>query len=198
VPGTTGQGDRTRAEELTQTDATDSHSFQAVIHNLRYPMRYERPKDASASTRIAHWAICGLMTAATLWVGWRNRNPGVAEQLLVFGCLLLVMILASPVSHQHHYAMALPAVCAFWLKGLADRPGYAWPRPWVLVPLMIWLAATGIPMFPGLIFIQLREFGLGTFATVLLWGSGLWTLASIRRQAIVVPDASAGKTAIAA
>ena len=193
LPGTTGQGDQTRAKELTQTDATDSHSFQAVIHNLRYQKMYERPVDASASTRIAHWVICGLMTAITLWVGWRNRGSGVAEQLLVFGCFLLVMILASPVSHMHHYAMALPAVCAFWLKGLADRPGYAWPRAWVLVPLLIWLVGTGLPMFPGVIFIEMRQFGLGTFATVILWASGVWTLASSRRQASALPDAIAGR-----
>ncbi len=192
VPGTTGQGDQTRAKELTRTDATDSQSFQAVIHNLRYTKMYERPVDASAATRIIHWVIIGLMTALTLWMGWRNRNSGVPEQLLVFGCLVLVMILASPVSHMHHYAMALPAISAFWLKGLADRPGYAWPRPWVLIPLFIWLAGTGIPHLPGFVFIQMRQFGSATFATVFLWASGLWTLASVRNQA-AVPEGIAGR-----
>jgi hypothetical protein len=177
VPGTTGQGDQTRAKELTQTVATDSHSFQAVIHNYLNPDPYTRPADATVSTRIIHWAICILMTAVTLLVGWRCRGTGATEQLVFLGCLLLVMILASPVSHVHHYAMALPAICGLWLKGLADRPGAVWPSPWVLIPLLIWCVGTGLPLFPGPIFVQLREFGLGTAATVIVWLAGVCSLA---------------------
>jgi hypothetical protein len=177
LPGTTGEGDQTRAKELTLTVATDSHSFQAVIHNYLNPDIYTRPADATNSTRIIHWAICGVMTAITLVVGWRSRGADVPLQLVFLGCLLLVMVLASPVSHVHHYAMVLPAICGFWLKGLADRPGAAWPAPWVLVPLLIWCVGTGLPLFPGREFVQMREFGVGTFATVILWLAGVYTLA---------------------
>ncbi|HEV3439395.1 MAG TPA: glycosyltransferase family 87 protein [Gemmata sp.] len=182
MPGTTGEGDQTRAKELTQTVATDSHSFQAVIHNYRNPDPYTRPADAAKSTRLIHWAICGLMTAITLLVGWRSRGADVPVQLVLLGCLLLVMVLASPVSHVHHYAMALPAICGLWLKGLADRPGAAWPAPWVLIPLLIWCVGTGLPLFPGPVFVQMREFGIGTSATVILWFAGVCTLAFHRQR----------------
>jgi len=110
-------------------------------------------------------------------MGWRSRGADVPVQLVLLGCLLLVMVLASPVSHVHHYAMVLPAICGLWLKGLADRPGAAWPAPWVLIPLLIWCVGTGLPLFPGTVFVQMREFGIGTSATVILWFAGVCTLA---------------------
>jgi alpha-1,2-mannosyltransferase len=186
VPGVTSEGDQTRAKELTQTVATDSHSFQAVIHNYRNPDIYTRPADASTSTRLAHWAICGLITAITLIVGWRSRGRDASMQLLFLGCLLLVMVLASPVSHAHHYAMALPAISGLWLKGLADRPGSAWPKPWVLVPLLMWCVGTGLPLFPGRVFTQMREFGLGTITTMIVWLVGVAELALSRTKSQVV------------
>lgn len=173
VPGTTGGGDQTRAKELTATVATDSHSFQAVIHNWRNPDAATRPPHADTATRLAHWAIITVMTALTLAVAWNNRLTGPANQLAIFGCLVLVMVLASPVSHVHHYAMALPAICGLWLKGLTNRPGHAWPAVGIAVPLVVWCAATGLPLIPTEGFVQLREFGLGTAATVVVWANGL-------------------------
>jgi hypothetical protein len=187
VPGTTGQGDQTRAKELTRTVATDSHSFQAVIHNYLNPDPKTRPADATVSTRIIHWTICALMTAITLMVGWRCRGSDNATQLVILGCLLLIMILASPVSHIHHYAMALPAISGFWLKGLVDRPGHAWPSPWVSVPLLVWCVGTGLPLFPFELCVQMREFGLGTSATVIAWFAGVRTLALHARQVASTP-----------
>ena len=149
TPGTTGEGDQTRAKELTHTTATDSHSFQAVIHNWRNANPKARPLDADTLTRLAHWAIIGVMTAMTLGIGWRNRGAGPADQLVLLGCLVLVMVLAAPVSHIHHYAMALPAICGLWLKGLADRPGHAWPTAGLAVPLLAWCVATGLPLLAG-------------------------------------------------
>jgi hypothetical protein len=182
LPGTTGEGDQTRARELTETVATDSHSFQAVIHNYLHPDPYRRPANASKSTRLIHWAICGVMTAITLLVGWRQRHADTSVQLVLLGSLLLVMVLASPVSHVHHYAMTLPAICGLWLKGLVDRPGHAWPTPWLSIPLFIWCVGTGLPLFPGRTFVQMREFGLGTSTTVILWLVGVWMLAFHARQ----------------
>lgn len=186
VPGTTGQGDQTRAKELTWTVATDSHSFQAVIHNYLNPDIYTRPAEATNSTRIIHWTICILMTVITLLVGLRTRQAGAETQLVFLSCLLLIMILATPVSHIHHFAMALPAISGLWLKGLADRPGAAWPSPWVSIPLFIWCMGTGLPLFPGQLFLHMREFGIGTAVTVIVWLSGVTTLALYRRP--MAPD----------
>ncbi len=178
TPGTTGGGDQTRAQELTHTIATDSHSFQAVLHNWRNPNVATRPPAADRTTRLVHWAIIGLMTLSTVAIGVKAPRDSIPDQLVLLGCLTLVMVLASPVSHVHHYAMALPAVCALWLKGLVDRPGHAWPHHAVSVPLVVWCLGTAIPLIPGEVFVRLREFGLGTASTVLLWLSGLRMLDS--------------------
>jgi hypothetical protein len=201
LPGATGNGDQTRAQELTETIATDSHSFQAVIHNYLHPDRYARPANASNATRLTHWVICGLMTFVTLLVGWCCRNGGVSTQLIFLGCLSLVMILTSPVSHIHHYAMVLPAICGLWLNGLANRPGHAWPSIWVTIPLSIWFVATGLQLLQGDVFVQMREFGLGTTATVIVWLAGVTTLATHGKRMVsrpVVSDSDWGKRATAA
>jgi hypothetical protein len=183
VPGTTGQGDQTRAKELTATVATDSHSFQAVLHNYHYPDRDVRPPEANTLIRVTHWMICSAMIALTMWVGWRSRNEGVPEQLMFLGCMLLVMVLVSPVSHTHHYAMTLPGICGFWLKGLKDRPGHAWPSREISVPMLMWFVGTSLHLLPGRTFEQMREFGMGTLVTVILWGTGLRVLARGWQQA---------------
>jgi hypothetical protein len=173
APGTTGGGDRTRAEELTDLTATDSSSFQVVIHNWQHPVRWGRPPDAPPSTRLAHWAISGAMLAATLLVIRRRRDADPADQLVLLGSLVLVMLLMSPVSHTHHFAMALPAASGLWLRGLARRPGVAFGGWRAAVPLCAWGAGVGLLLVPGEFFLRLREFGLGTAVTLLLWGAGL-------------------------
>lgn len=188
TPGVGGQGagDQTRAKELTNTIATDSSSFVSVIHNWRNPEHHWiRPPDAAKSTRLAHWAISAFMIAVTSVLIWKNRSKGAAEQLLLLGSLMLVMILASPVSHNHHFAMCLPALCGLWLWGLQQKPGQNTPRAWVFVPLIAWTIGTAILLFPGNIFLRLREFGLGTAVTVVLWGT---CLAVANRKAAVAVE----------
>jgi len=181
APGLGGSaaGDQTRAKELTNTTMTDSISFVSVIHTWKHPedrlVREHTTPDADQSSRLAHWAISGLMIAITSVLIWKNRTKGAAEQLLLLGSLVLVMILAAPVSHNHHFAMALPALCGLWLWGLKQRPGQLIPSAWVLATLVSWTAGTAILLLPGQIFVQLREFGLGTAVTVLLWAVGLAT-----------------------
>jgi len=185
TPGTTGSGDQTRGRELTHLTATDSSSFQVVIHNWRNPDRWARPAGAPASTRLMHWALSGAMLAATVTVIRRRRGAGPADQLVLLGSLVLVMLLMSPVSHNHHFAMALPAVCGLWLRGLAARPGQAFPGWRAAWPLVVWGAGTGLLLLPGEPSLRLREFGLGTAATVVLWGAGL--AAVWREPAVAAP-----------
>jgi len=105
--------------------------------------------------------------------------------LVLLGSLVLVMLLMSPVSHNHHFAMALPAVCGLWLRGLAARPGQAFPGWRAAWPLVVWGAGTGLLLLPGEPSLRLREFGLGTAATVVLWGAGL--AAVWREPAVAAP-----------
>ena len=176
-PGTTGEGDQTRAKELTGTTSTDSQSFQALIHALQHPDPENRPMEASRETRLAHVAICGLLTAITVWVGWRRLGNAAGDQLVYLGSLCSVMLLASPVSHMHYYAFAFPLVAGLWLRALAQRPGEIAADRRTTYILIAWGIATALPLFPGDLFDRMREGGLGVSATVGLWAFGLATIA---------------------
>ncbi len=177
-PGTTGGGDQTRAKELTDTTATDSQTFQAVIHAIRHPDPATRPAKADRETRLAHWGIGGLLTLITAVVGWRRLGPEPGDQLVFLGCLCVLMLLLTPVSHMHYYAMAMPIVCGLWLRSMAKRPGAIGADPVTLGVLVLWGFATAIPLFPWGITSFLREAGAGVFATVGLWGFALLTIAT--------------------
>jgi len=209
-PGATGGGDQTRAKELTNTTSTDSQSFVAAIHAHLYPDRFTRPPLADPGTRLAHWAIGAAMTLATVLVGWRRlrrppvltvfprtagatdhfpapRGRGVADQLVLLGCLCVVMMLVTPVSHMHYYAMAFPLVAGLWLRGLSVRPGSVTADPRATAALAAWGLLTALPLLPGEPFDRLREAGLGTAASVGLWALGLWTVSG--RPAAAAPAA---------
>lgn len=201
-PGTTGGGDQTRAKELTDATSTDSQSFLAVIHAATHPDPATRPETASRETRLLHWGAGSLLTLITIGVGWFVMRPnpltpfpgkeggtgfppspfrggdggGVANSLVFLGCLCAVMLMASPVSHMHYYAFALPLVAGVWLRSLAHRPGHVLADRWTTAVLIAWGLSTALPLFPGPIFDRLRENGFGVLATVGLWAFGVGTI----------------------
>lgn len=172
-PGTTGGGDQTRAEELTNTTSTDSQSFAAAIHAWIHPDRLTRPTRATKETTLAHWAIGGTMTLVTLLFAWRRLSNAPADRLLFLGCLCVVMMLLTPVSHMHYYALAFPLVSGLWLKGLLERPSPIAAGPGTFLVLVTWGILTAVPLLPGEACERLREAGLGTLASVGLWAFGL-------------------------
>jgi len=177
--GATGSGGEQRfAHELTKTTATDSQSFQAAIHHVLYLDREkaDRPAHASANTRLAHWGISGVLTAITLLVARRRLGPTPADQLVFLGCLCGLMMVVTPVSHMHYYALVLPLVAGLWLRSLADRPEAVWADARTTTALAVWGIMTALPLFPGPVFVIIRECGFGAAATVGLWAFGLWTL----------------------
>lgn len=163
-PGTTGEGDRTRAVELTNATATDSQSFQAAIHNWLHPFAGNRPSDASPETRWAHWLLGGLSTAAILMVS-RRLDPTPVDDLIRLGALAVAMLHLSPVSHLHYHAFALPLVCGVWLKGMSD--GVA-PRGVEFAALVGWGTLTTVPLFDAPFADGMRGFGAGLAASYLL------------------------------
>ena len=172
APGATGAGDQTRSVELTSAVSTDSQSFQAVFHNWQHPDPATRPAAFAPATRLAHWGLGGLLTVATLAAGWFGRQDRPAA-LVFLGCLCTVMMLLTPVSHMHYYALPLPLVAGLWLGELARRPGNAVVGGPVVGALAAWGVLTALPLLPGQPFELLRDRGLGTFATVGLWAVGV-------------------------
>lgn len=187
MPGATGGGDQTRAKELTGAAATDSQSFQAAIHAFQYPDPETRPNEASRWVRLTHLAIGGLLTLAAAWVGWRRLGPAPADQLVYLGCLCVLMLLLSPVSHMHYYAFAFPLAAGLWLRSMADRPGALGADRRTTLVLAAWGIAAAIPLFPGPLFDLLRERGFAPAATLGLWA---FALREITRK----PAASAATT----
>lgn len=187
-PGTTGGGDQTRAEELTKTTSTDSQSFVAAIHAWQHPDRSVRPANASREARLAHAAIAGALTLVTGWFGWKRLGESKADQLVYLGCLSAVMLLASPVSHMHYYAFALPLVAGLWLRSMTLRSGRFTADRTTTLSLAAWGVITALPLFPGPTFDRLRECGFGVAATVGLLAYGL-SVIGVRGEPVTVQSA---------
>ncbi len=196
LPGASEAGDQTRAVELTNATATDSQSFQAVIHNLRHPDRQTRPPQPDEFTRLAHWAIGGVLTLATAAVGWRRLRPDPADQLVFLGCLCVLMLHITPVSHMHYYTLALPLVAGLWLKRLAERPGRVSAGGRTVAVLAGWGVLTAAALLPVPFAVWLREMGPTVLATLGLWAVGLAAVA--RRPAAVVSCCAESQKALAA
>ena len=168
--------DETRKLELHGAKATDSQSVQAAVHAWLYPDPATRPDTVDPVAKRVHLAVGGLMLAVTLVAGLRRLTPAPADQLVFLGCLCALMMLLTPVSHMHYYAMVLPLVCGLWLRGLAARPGAVAADRRTTLVLAVWGIATALPLFPGPVFDRLRECGFGTAATIGLWVFGLGVL----------------------
>jgi alpha-1,2-mannosyltransferase len=180
TPGATGGGDQTREKELTGAVATDSQSFQSVFHVWQYPDRASRPREVAKHTRLAHWLLGGLMILVSMIVAWRNQTNTPASQLVYLGLLCVLMLLLTPVSHMHYYAMAWPLVAGLWYLSLSQRPGQILADRLTCVALLAWCILTSLPLFPGDTLLFLRDAGLATFATVGLWAFGVWRLHQAR------------------
>ncbi|HLJ95512.1 MAG TPA: glycosyltransferase family 87 protein [Gemmataceae bacterium] len=163
-PGT----DQSRAKELIDVTATDSQSFQAVLHNTIHSDPTTRPRQPSTAVRCAHWLVGGFLTLATLWIGRRQQDgPAV---IIRFGALVVLMLLLSPVCHLHYFCLSLPlamgALAAVW-----NGPPRFSGRVGMLIVLVLHGIAQVLPHLPRLQ--VLRDGGLATYATLLLWLSGM-------------------------
>jgi hypothetical protein len=99
------------------------------------------------------------------------------------GSLAVVMILMSPVSHQHYQVFALPLVAGLWLTAVAERPGRMTPGGTTMIVLALWGLVIGTSLMPIPGWKELRPFGTGTAATLVLWAYGVRIALSTPRPA---------------
>src|SRR5262249_4646810 len=147
-----------RSWELTAIRATDSQSVVATLHNTLHPCASTRPADASAALRAVSYVLGGLLTALTIWAGYRHSSLGGARLCIYMGVLILDMLLLCPVCHFHYFCLALPLVMGL-LAAAWDGPGRraTWDSlGWgTKLGLSVYLSACILPRFPDLF--ALRE-----------------------------------------
>ncbi len=180
-PGMHGGGNQERAEELTNINATDNQSFQATLHNYQYWGKlYLRPAQAQPWTRIVHWTISGVLTLAILMAaGWR-RDDDPVRCLLFLGALFLMMTLATPVSHLHYFAKALPLVMGLLAVSRQGRGDTLMPRPAFFVLLVFAAVGYALPSIP--VWEGRREAGLPAFVSLVLLAVTMGILWQQRRR----------------
>ena len=181
LPAMAKGNDHLRDTELINITATHSQSFLPILHNWLNPRESQRPAQAAAATRRAHWCIAGLLTLATLAAAGRRRETATT-MLLAFGALTLMMVLASPICHTHYFVLSVPIVMGI----LASFP--AAPAEWMdrrlRLLLGVNLIANAVPLMDGME--PLRDFGLITLLALSLWLTAcvlLW-----RRPAEAIPE----------
>jgi hypothetical protein len=186
-------GDHARDKELVEATATDSQSPLRLIHFALYPHLESRPADAAPWVRHTHWLIGGLLTVLAVWAigGQPLQGPAL---VLAIGCLTIVMLMLSPVCHQHYLCLLMPAVTAL-LVYVWEKRGPVW-LPYTLAVLLPFVSvALFVPFIPGLG--VLRDHGLPGFAALLLLGVGCAVLrqgkvrSSVNTAALVKERAAA-------
>jgi alpha-1,2-mannosyltransferase len=165
-------GDHSREKELHGANSTHSQSVQAAVHCWMYPDRDTRPNAAAPVAKAAH-LVSALAMLATMVLAGRRLTSHPVDQLLYLGCLCVLIMLITPISHLHYYMMVMPLVCGLWLRSLAMRPGEAVADARTTWVLACWGVVTAAPMLPGMPFEWLRSAGFGTAATIGLWAYGL-------------------------
>jgi hypothetical protein len=173
APAVAAGEDRTLVLELTGAKSTHSQSVQGAVHYWLYADHAARPDEADAIAKWAHLVTGVLMLGATLLAARRRLTPDPADQLIFLGCLCVLMLLLTPVSHLHYYALVLPLACGLWLRGLKARPGAVMADARTTAVLVVWGVMTALPALPGAAFDPLRDGGFGTVFTIGLWAFAL-------------------------
>ena len=173
APGLGGPTHPTRARELLDITATASQSFQATIHNTLHPHRWYRPNHA---TEFVIWTgrVIGMaFTAFTLIAyGWRQKRDGL-DGLVLLGCLVLCMLLLSPICHLHYFTLSILLIMGLTLAEWENRSDLRISLGLGLL-LVINVIANALPNFTGLELF--RDLGLAMYAAISLWLSGVGLL----------------------
>jgi hypothetical protein len=172
-------GDHARDKELVEATATDSQSPLRIIHFALYPDFNTRPADAAPWVRHVHWLIGAVLTLLTMFAIGSRPHTG-ASLVLAFGALIIVMLMVSPVCHQHYLCVMLPTAAA--LMALAwEQQGCRWLARVLLVLLPIVSLALLAPFIPG--WGILRDHGLPGAAALVLWATACLALLMQKRAA---------------
>src|SRR6185436_5653547 len=127
--------------------------------------------------QVVHLVLGAGLTLMTLMVGAR-RGDGPLRGVLVMGLLTSVMLMVSPVCHNHYFALNLVLVTPLVGLGLACAEAGKRNVGWVL--WLSYAAIHGLQRLPGLQ--VLRQLGVPALGGLVLWGAGLVVARRIGRQ----------------
>jgi alpha-1,2-mannosyltransferase len=176
LPGLGAEGQAACAKEMLTITATDNQSIQATLHNYLHWEQSTRPPKADTVSKVGHVLLGTLLVAVSLLVLGRDRGPDPVGDLLLFGGLLLLLAILSPVSHTHYFCLAVPLIMALTQRSLEADSARLLPSARMLALLGLAGFCYAIVMVP--IWERRREVGLPLFASLLLWGTAL-----VQRQA---------------
>lgn len=174
-----GIGDnQTRAQELIDATATDSQSFQMLIHNTMHPDQMTRPRVMEPVARRIHFLLGGCLTLITVAIGWRHRQSRGPALVLLCGSLILLMLLISPVCHTHYFSLLIPIFAGLLAHTWNQQAAQGASGRITQVPMAIWSLVILLQggFVPPLLSFFLRELCLMTYTVVFLWGYTMMTL----------------------
>jgi alpha-1,2-mannosyltransferase len=195
LPGL-GQGsDQSRAKELIEMTANDSQSLLAAMHNTANLDRATRPPHPSElvqwSSRLVGVVLMLLTIAAA---GWRTPDSPLSQALFL-GCLIMVMLLASPVCHLHYFCLEVPLLMALLAMAWESGAGRL-VSAGLAVLMIVNVVGETLPNLPG--FDLLRDLALAMYPALLLWAVGCVVLWRANRTRLIPSLGAEQQTAAAA
>ena len=161
--------DPLREKELLNAAATQSQSFQVIIHKTLYLGQENVPAQPAGWVKLVHLLIGATMTLALVW-GKDGLPRATGRTLFVrLALLLLVTVMMSPVCHLHYFTVAVPLfmIVRARMEGDGGWRGY---RLWVGLAV-VFVVAQSVPMIPG--FLVLRNVGVPLLSMLACWVAGL-------------------------
>jgi alpha-1,2-mannosyltransferase len=162
--------DDSRKEEiLGGVNSTESVGVRNAIHNWMFPDVATRPPEVTLGGKIAYLVLGVAMTFVTLW----PRRDGATNVAMLFGGLILLMTIFSPVCHSHYLLFCVPIVMALMAHFWQDQATVRVPW-WITAMNTAFVATMAIAYLPGLEILKDRCATL--FATLPLWAGPIWLL----------------------
>jgi alpha-1,2-mannosyltransferase len=195
LPGL-GQGsDQSRAKELIEMTANDSQSLLAAMHNTANLDRLTRPPHPSELVQWSARLVGVVLTLLTIAAaGWRTPGRPLSDALFL-GCLIIVMLLASPVCHLHYFCLEVPLLMALmavaWESGAGRLVGAG-----LAAMMIVTVVGETLPNLPG--FDVLRDLALAMYPALLLWAVGCVVLWRSNRTRLMPAAGAQSQTAAAA
>jgi hypothetical protein len=162
-------GDDSRATELIDAGATQSQSFQVVLHKTIHQGEPRFPPVPAPWIKLTHWSLGAVLTLATLIFLNRRRGDPLGQMAGV-GMLALVMVLLSPVCHLHYFVVGMPILLAVGAR--CDLEGSLTRKLLLALIFAGIVVAWSIPMVPG--WSVLRNCGMPMYGALALWLIGWW------------------------